>query len=316
MGGVRIGTALLLGAFAAPGMAADLKLPGNAQMTREIREEAGDHALPVGPWSGGGMATRDVEGAVTRQAWRIDSAAATTLQLTDMLEAQLEAAGYTQLYRCQAAACGGFDFRFALPVLPPPEMFVDLFDYRFVAAQMPSEEAYVTLLVSRSGADIYVQITRIEPESAPALTPAPAAAPAAPGGAPLVQALVQRGHAVLRDLDFATAADTLGPGPYASLTALSAFLRANDNRRIALVGHTDTVGGIDVNLALSRRRARAVMQRLIDAHGVPAAQLEADGIAYLSPIAPNTTDAGREANRRVEAVLLSGGAAPDRASEP
>ncbi|PVA11985.1 OmpA family protein [Pelagivirga sediminicola] len=318
---LRRALALVAALLAGPVTAADLALPGNAVMSRETVEEAASHALPVGPWSGGSLDARDVEGRITRQAWRIDSASQSTLQIMDMLETQLESAGFAPLFRCASEACGGFDFRFALKVLPPPEMFVDLFDYRFLSAHRPAEGAqsgddYISLLVSRSGRDAYVQITRITPASRAAAPPLATGANAAPGGvagapapsgAPIVQSLTQRGHAVLRDLDFATAADTLGPGPYASLTALAAFLKADKTRRIALVGHTDTVGGLDANLALSRRRAEAVMQRLMGAHGVPAAQLEADGIAYLSPIAPNTTEPGRETNRRVEAVLLSGG---------
>nr|WP_303626471.1 OmpA family protein [Roseovarius sp. M141] len=307
-------SALLLMAGPTSTLAAqELTLPGSATLTREEADEAGSHAVPTGPWSDGTLSAQDAEGRITRQAWRVPGAPVTTLQLTNTLEAQLEAAGYSTVYRCAAAACGGFDFRFALTVLPPPEMFVDLFDYHYVSARKPVDgaemDAYVTLLVSRSGADTYVQITRIAPQGAPSAPPATAAPPGVTPAsvAPLVQALTQRGHAVLRDLDFATGADTLGPGPFTSLTALAAFLKANGARRIALVGHTDTVGGMAPNLALSRRRARAVMQRLIDTHGVAPAQLEADGIAYLAPTAPNTTDAGREANRRVEAVLLSGG---------
>lgn len=307
--------ALLLAGFAGTLAAQDLTLPGGATLARELVEQAGGHAVPTGPWKDGVLPTQDAVGRVTRQAWRVPGAPVTTLQLTNTLEAQLEAAGYSTVYRCASAVCGGFDFRFALTVLPPPEMFVDLFDYHYISARKPVDgtdtDAFVTLLISQSGADTYIQITRIAPASAAAsMTGAPVAAP--PGvvpasPAPLMQSLTQRGHAVLRDLDFATGADRLGPGPFASLTALAAFLKADGTRRIALVGHTDTVGGLEPNLALSRRRAQAVMQRLIDAYGVAPTQMEADGIAYLSPTAPNTNEAGREANRRVEAVLLSGG---------
>jgi OOP family OmpA-OmpF porin len=319
--------ALLL---AAPMAAAaqDLILPPNAEMARELRDPSGTHALPVGPWSGGRIETLAVEGNVTRQAWRISASSLTTLQLMDQLAAQLNAAGYDTLLRCEDTACGGFDFRFALPVLPPPEMFVDLFDYRFLSARRAAgdQTGYVTLLISRSGAAIYMQVTRVAPAGAAGIAPAGAegmdGAPTGPGvvstgeagpgqgtgqaedGA-IVAALQVRGRAVLADLDFGTGAAALGAGPFASLNALAAFLKGDAARRIALVGHTDTVGGYEANLALSRRRADAVMQRLIDGYGVPAIQLEAEGIAYLAPQAPNTDVAGREANRRVEAVLLS-----------
>jgi OOP family OmpA-OmpF porin len=39
-------------------------------------------------------------------------------------------------------------------------------------------------------------------------------------------------------------------------------------------------------------------------HGVDGTRLEAHGVGFLAPVAPNTTPGGREANRRVEAVLL------------
>ena len=71
-----------------------------------------------------------------------------------------------------------------------------------------------------------------------------------------------------------------------------------------LVGHTDTVGSLDANIALSRRRAEAVRARLVEAHGVDGARIDARGVGYLAPAVANDSDEGREANRRVEAVLL------------
>ena len=301
--------ALLIGGVAAPAAALELSLPPTAVMAREVKGDGRSFALPIGPWANGSVPVQNVAGDVTRQAWRIDGGSATTLQLMNGLAAQLDAAGYDMLFRCEDATCGGFDFRFAIPVLPPPEMFVDLFDYRFLSASRGegSGAQHVSLLVSRSGAASYLQVTQIAADDAEAGTTAQvqSAPPVATQDA-IVSALQTRGRAVLSDLDFGTGAAALGEGPFASLTALAGYLKADGTRRIALVGHTDTVGGYDTNLALSRRRARAVMERLAGAHGVPAAQLEADGIAYLAPRAPNASAEGREANRRVEAVLLSG----------
>jgi hypothetical protein len=71
------------------------------------------------------------------------------------------------------------------------------------------------------------------------------------------------------------------------------------------VGHTDAEGGRDSNIALSEARAEAVRRHLIDVTlGVNPAQLDAAGIGYLAPRATNETAGGREANRRVEVVLL------------
>ncbi|MFX0541486.1 OmpA family protein [Roseovarius sp. S4756] len=305
-------------AVALPAGAQQLTLPSNAEMVRELQSAPGSHPVPTGPWAAGQAQTVTAQGKMTRRAWRLSGSSITTLQLMNTLAAQIEAAEFEALYRCEDTACGGFDFRFGLPVMPPPEMFVDLFDYRFLSARRGTgaDARYVTLLVSRSGATTYVQVTRITPTGA-VETGGEGVAPEKPassgpqvgaevGDAALVAALRANGHVILSDLDFGTGAAGLGAGPYASLQALAAFLMEDASRRVALVGHTDTVGGYEANLVLSRRRARAVMEHLVETLDVPADQLEADGIAYLSPQAPNTDAAGREANRRVEAVLLSG----------
>ena len=72
-----------------------------------------------------------------------------------------------------------------------------------------------------------------------------------------------------------------------------------------MVGHTDAVGGLDGNVALSRRRASSVRDRLVGKYGVAGAQVTSDGVGFLSPRATNLTEAGRERNRRVEVILTS-----------
>ncbi|MEM9127449.1 MAG: OmpA family protein, partial [Pseudomonadota bacterium] len=90
----------------------------------------------------------------------------------------------------------------------------------------------------------------------------------------------------------------------ASLTLLSRFLADNPDTRLALVGHTDDTGALQANISISTRRAQAVRARLIEAHGVAADRIEAQGVGYLAPLTSNATPEGRDLNRRVEAVLL------------
>ena len=80
---------------------------------------------------------------------------------------------------------------------------------------------------------------------------------------------------------------------------------ANPTITVAIVGHTDAVGSLAGNTALSKRRAESVRARLIEDYGVDPEQLQADGVGYLAPIASNLTDAGRAANRRVDVILLT-----------
>ena len=85
---------------------------------------------------------------------------------------------------------------------------------------------------------------------------------------------------------------------------MAAFLNAQPSVRVALVGHTDSVGSLSGNIALSKRRAQSVRQRLIDAHGIEAARMQAEGMGYLAPVASNLAETGRDQNRRVEVILL------------
>jgi OOP family OmpA-OmpF porin len=185
-------------------------------------------------------------------------------------------------------------------------MHVDLGDFRYLAAA--KDDTRVAIVVSRSDAAGFVHLTAVTPLDAPVpVTPvAPVAVPAsdAPTGS-LASSLAAEGHAVLEGLDFGTGASQLGTGPFAALEDLAAWLGANPEARAILVGHTDASGALAANVALSRARAQSVRSRLIEAYGIAPERLSADGVGFLSPRAPNDTEAGRQANRRVEVVLTA-----------
>ncbi len=68
-------------------------------------------------------------------------------------------------------------------------------------------------------------------------------------------------------------------------------------------GHTDSQGREEMNLALSRDRAQAIIAALMSRR-VLTGNLVAEGYGETVPIADNETEAGREANRRIEFRLL------------
>lgn len=309
---------LCLFALASRGAAIDLKLPGNARETAQVVTSPESHALAIGAVSDGALDTLDIDGRVSRTAWRVAAQGITTLQLLGPLREQLLAAGFEIMFECKDFACGGFDFRYRLKVFPEPMMHVDLFDYRYLAAVRLTEGKdnanageYVALLVSRSANAGFLQIVQITPSDGIAPQPVPSGKPATSAGVvpgadrSMIAQLTETGHSVLADLAFDTGSSSLGDGPFDSLKTLAAFLRADPKRRVALVGHTDATGALDTNIALSRRRATSVMERLVVAYGVPRGQLEAEGMGYLAPITTNLDPEGRERNRRVEAVLLN-----------
>lgn len=286
------------------GHALALDLPAGATRVLQEREALGSHRLATGPWADGTLPRREVEGTVTREVWQLAAPGATTLQLLAPLRDEIAAEGFDVLLDCEDEECGGFDFRQAIEVLPPPEMFVDLADFRYLAAEKDS--VVLSLLVSQGGGTGFVQVVRVVPpdEAAPTRVALPEVPDDSAPEADFTARLETEGRIVLEGLTFATGSGEIAGGAGDLLAGLAAYLAANPTRRVALVGHTDAQGSLSANVALSKERAQAVADRLVEAHGVSRDQLQAEGMGWLAPRATNLTPAGREANRRVEAVVL------------
>ncbi|MCZ7586604.1 MAG: OmpA family protein [Deltaproteobacteria bacterium] len=73
-------------------------------------------------------------------------------------------------------------------------------------------------------------------------------------------------------------------------------------KTLYIQGHCSSEGTDAYNDGLSKRRAAAVRQWLID-HGISASLLVSEGFGEGKPIAPNDTEANRELNRRVEFIF-------------
>jgi len=87
------------------------------------------------------------------------------------------------------------------------------------------------------------------------------------------------------------------------MTALADVLRRCPGIRMEIGGHTDSQGRDESNLALSQARAEAVLLAL-QGRQVDVSGLVAKGYGETVPIADNETEAGREANRRIEFVPI------------
>jgi outer membrane protein OmpA-like peptidoglycan-associated protein len=82
------------------------------------------------------------------------------------------------------------------------------------------------------------------------------------------------------------------------------FLKKYPGYKIALEGHTDSIGTDAYNQKLSERRAAAVKDWLVK-KGVDAGRIQTAGFGKTKPIADNKTSKGRAENRRVEILVLS-----------
>ncbi len=300
-------------AVPAAGLSLTLEFPAVAVPLAERVVAQDSYFLPLAPFEEGPIEGVTAEGAMHQQSWKVGTGGLTTLQLLAPLRQQLEEAGYGILFECEEQVCGGFDFRYRIDVMPEPDMHVNLGDYRYLTAKRESDGAadFVSLVVSRSANTGFVQMTRIgagEPVTTVSnpvelsgirlpVTPRPTGA--------VGQQLEALGHAALEDLAFKTGSSELGDAEFASLAELAGYLKDRPDATVMLVGHTDAVGSLKNNIALSKRRAQSVADRLVSAYGIPGGQVGADGVGFLAPIASNLTDEGRAKNRRVEVILTS-----------
>jgi len=290
-----------------PAAAQDLAWPAEAQLVRNGTLPADSLQLAIGPFDGGTVPTEWVAGHVSEQVWQIPGDDGDPARLLDALRTQLADQGFEVLYACADRQCGGFDFRYALPIAEGPDMHVDLGNFRYLAARREGEDgpAHVALTLSHGGRQGYAHLTLAEP--APVAAPMVTQSTRLPGmdlpAEDLITALLTEGRAVLADLDFETGASALSGAEYDSLDLLATFLDENPARRIVLVGHTDAEGALETNISLSEARARSVQQALLSDYGVDPTQVSASGVGFLAPLTANATEDGRQANRRVEAVL-------------
>jgi outer membrane protein OmpA-like peptidoglycan-associated protein len=76
------------------------------------------------------------------------------------------------------------------------------------------------------------------------------------------------------------------------------------DRPVALEGHTDAIGTDDYNLSLSLRRSEAAREYLVKSFGIPESKLSVVGKGKAEPVAPNSSEAERAHNRRVDFVFF------------
>ncbi|MBV8552540.1 MAG: OmpA family protein [Acidobacteriaceae bacterium] len=97
---------------------------------------------------------------------------------------------------------------------------------------------------------------------------------------------------------FDTNSATLQPGSQEQLRNVAAILTAYPNVHVKIGGYTDNTGDANANLRLSQARADAVKQQLIII-GISPDRMEAQGYGEQYPVGDNSTDEGRQRNRRI-----------------
>lgn len=81
------------------------------------------------------------------------------------------------------------------------------------------------------------------------------------------------------------------------------FMKKYPSTTAVIEGHTDNVGTYNHNMQLSQQRAEGVVNYLVDNFGIDRSRLTAKGYGFTRPVADNSTESGRQKNRRIEAII-------------
>lgn len=272
-------------------------------------------ALPTGPaikdgdrWRG--ETEEPLEGRYVRRLYAAPEGRSPLEVIRNYRDA-LAAAGYTVLFECSGVECGRNEAMGSRIVWTQDRRldtlgdlsryaFTGLEDDHYLAARSADGTTSVALYVARNTFKRFPEtferaIAHLDIVYAEAMEARMVDAAA------MRTALDDTGKIALDSIffDFGTAA--LAPESTPTLDEMAKLLSENPEIGVYIVGHTDNVGSFEANLTLSRARAEAVAAALVD-RGIAAERVVPAGVAALSPVASNATEAGRAMNRRVEMV--------------
>ncbi len=124
-------------------------------------------------------------------------------------------------------------------------------------------------------------------------------------GCPSLVRVTKTEITILQQVEFKTASDVILPRSDELLTQVADVLRQHPEiKKVEVQGHTDNRGAAAYNKKLSEKRAKSVVKWLVDRGEIDASRLEPKGYGMDVPIDDNSTEEGRQRNRRVQFKIV------------
>jgi OOP family OmpA-OmpF porin len=141
----------------------------------------------------------------------------------------------------------------------------------------------------------------VQREVAPAVVVTPEATlEAIPAAEPTAERMK---YCVSLDIEFDINKADIRPQYHDEVAKVGDFMKKYPTTTAVIEGYADEVGSADYNLQLSQRRAESVVKALVDKFGIDPTRLSAKGYGEAKPISDNSSDAGRQKNRRIDAII-------------
>jgi OmpA-OmpF porin, OOP family len=260
-------------------------------------------------------AVREVDGRHTRLLY-LAPPERSSLEVFHNYESDLAARGFAVLFKCSGEeACESFGAEI-YRILYPSTAALQNNELSKVAFNVPAEPHYLAATLARPegqvSVSLYVAVDRGNafPETKDRVAVLLDVVEDKPieakmvtvDAATMAKDIAATGRVALYGLYFDTDKAELKQESAPSLAEIGKLLKAQPDLKVYIVGHTDNVGGFDYNMGLSQRRAKSVVDQLIQSYGISADRLKSAGAGLIAPVAANDDEAGRSKNRRVEIV--------------
>ncbi|RYM34005.1 OmpA family protein [Brumimicrobium glaciale] len=123
----------------------------------------------------------------------------------------------------------------------------------------------------------------------------------AKGGVKYYDRVLSEGKIIVNGIKFDVNKATLKAESMGPINEIHQLMQKESDLNFSVEGHTDSDGGDELNMTLSKARGKAVMDKLIEM-GIDKKRLKSDGFGESKPIDNNNTPEGKANNRRVEFV--------------
>jgi OmpA-OmpF porin, OOP family len=250
--------------------------------------EFDEFSFPVGAITGDAPKSLHLEGKVTRIIYT-NPAGRSPLEIYRNYESALKKAGFETIFTCSGDACGIARFHMTSDWA---DVWYGAGHYQF-SGKMARPEGDLYLSLHVGSGDTNLDIIEVKPIEGGLVTVNAAA---------LASDIGKSGHVAVYGIFFDTGKADVKPESAPALQEIGKLLQQDPKLKLYVVGHTDAVGELQMNMDLSRRRADSVLKALTGTYGVAADRLQAFGSGPLAPVASNRDEGGRAKNRRVELV--------------
>ncbi len=222
-----------------------------------------------------------------------------TLKVYENYKAALTKASFTFISQCELEQCG--NEKQAKEVGDQLALSGDVYNwyrkpYYLLAKKALSEgNAYVALFVGGYEDTVGVQQVIVEEKKVQTGL-------VTVNADQLKQQIDAEGKALIYGIYFDTGKAIIKPESKPTLDAIADLLKRNKDLLLYVVGHTDDTGDGTANVTLSKQRADSVVAALVKDYQIANNRLQAQGVGSYAPASNNTSDSGKQKNRRVELV--------------